>query len=173
MLFCGSRLLSLVECRSSPRKGCSVLTRELVSWMKFWPQWTLWSMGLFKWDWLWAIDYFLLTKTFNFVDMLRCYAWESSFQSKVQSVRNDELSWFRKASLLGAVCYILIQNIECISHIMWFTIYKSLHLFEFQDFLSLKKNKVIRFLFLFCWQCWMHTCQCNLTSDFFIFFGSI
>lgn len=33
----------------------------------------------------------------------RCYAWENSFQAKVQSVRNDELSWFRKASLLGAV----------------------------------------------------------------------
>lgn len=34
---------------------------------------------------------------------LRCYAWESSFQSKVHSVRTDELFWFRKASLLGAV----------------------------------------------------------------------
>lgn len=33
----------------------------------------------------------------------RCYAWESSFQSKVLNVRSDELSWFRKASLLGAV----------------------------------------------------------------------
>lgn len=42
----------------------------------------------------------------NFViHMLRCYAWESSFQSKVQDVRNDELSWFRKALLLGAVQY--------------------------------------------------------------------
>lgn len=38
-----------------------------------------------------------------FSKWLRCYAWESSFQSKVQSVRTDELFWFRKASLLGAV----------------------------------------------------------------------
>lgn len=35
--------------------------------------------------------------------LLRCYAWENSFQAKVQTVRDDELSWFRKASLLGAV----------------------------------------------------------------------
>ena len=34
----------------------------------------------------------------------RCYAWENSFQSKVQTVRDDELSWFRKAQLLSAVC---------------------------------------------------------------------
>lgn len=33
----------------------------------------------------------------------RCYAWENSFQKKVQDVRDDELSWFRKAQMLGAV----------------------------------------------------------------------
>lgn len=36
---------------------------------------------------------------------VRCYAWERSFQSKVLSARTEELSWFRKASLLGAVLY--------------------------------------------------------------------
>ena len=35
----------------------------------------------------------------------RCYAWENSFQSKVQTVRDDELSWFRKAQLLSAVWF--------------------------------------------------------------------
>lgn len=33
----------------------------------------------------------------------RCYAWEQSFHSKVLSIRNDELSWFRRAQLLAAV----------------------------------------------------------------------
>lgn len=33
----------------------------------------------------------------------RCYAWETSFQSRVGSIRNDELSWFRRAQLLSAV----------------------------------------------------------------------
>lgn len=45
----------------------------------------------------------------------RCYAWESSFQSKVQSVRTDELSWFKKASLLGAVR----KQIISIGFIFW------------------------------------------------------
>ena len=37
----------------------------------------------------------------NFI--VRCYAWEQSFQSKVQDIRDDELSWFRRAQLLAAV----------------------------------------------------------------------
>ncbi|RVW98552.1 ABC transporter C family member 1 [Vitis vinifera] len=37
------------------------------------------------------------------MDTVKCYAWEKSFQSKVQSMRNDELSWFRKAQLLSAL----------------------------------------------------------------------
>lgn len=34
----------------------------------------------------------------------RYYAWEKSFKSKIQIMRDDELSWFRKAQLLSAVC---------------------------------------------------------------------
>lgn len=41
----------------------------------------------------------------------RCYAWEDSFQSKVQSIRNDELSWFRSSQLLAAVYKHNIQTI--------------------------------------------------------------
>ncbi|XP_059280885.1 ABC transporter C family member 2-like isoform X3 [Lycium ferocissimum] len=37
------------------------------------------------------------------MDVVKCYAWEKSFQSKIQQMRNDELSWFRKAQLLAAV----------------------------------------------------------------------
>lgn len=33
----------------------------------------------------------------------RCYAWEKSFQSRVQDIRNDELSWFCRAQILSAV----------------------------------------------------------------------
>lgn len=42
----------------------------------------------------------------SWVKSIRCYAWESSFQSKVQNVRGEELAWFWKAQLLGAVCLI-------------------------------------------------------------------
>ncbi|XVF00520.1 hypothetical protein REPUB_Repub04eG0008100 [Reevesia pubescens] len=44
----------------------------------------------------------LMSELLAAMDTVKCYAWENSFQSKVQSVRDDELSWFRKASLLGA-----------------------------------------------------------------------
>ncbi|KAL3322636.1 hypothetical protein AABB24_039965 [Solanum stoloniferum] len=37
------------------------------------------------------------------MDVVKCYTWEKSFQSKVQGLRNGELSWFRKAQLLAAV----------------------------------------------------------------------
>ncbi|KAJ6886561.1 ABC transporter C family member 2 isoform X3 [Populus alba x Populus x berolinensis] len=45
----------------------------------------------------------LMNEILAAMDTVKCYAWESSFQAKVQGVRDDELSWFRKASLLGAV----------------------------------------------------------------------
>ncbi|EXC25626.1 ABC transporter C family member 1 [Morus notabilis] len=45
----------------------------------------------------------LMNEILAAMDTVKCYAWESSFQSKVQNVRTDELSWFWKASLLGAV----------------------------------------------------------------------
>ncbi|KAJ4837826.1 Multidrug resistance-associated protein 1 [Turnera subulata] len=44
----------------------------------------------------------LMNEILAAMDTVKCYAWENSFQDKVQNVRNDELSWFRKASLLGA-----------------------------------------------------------------------
>ncbi|MCI07292.1 ABC transporter C family member 2, partial [Trifolium medium] len=44
----------------------------------------------------------LMNEILAAMDTVKCYAWESSFQSRVENVRNDELSWFRKASLLGA-----------------------------------------------------------------------
>ncbi|KAG6735329.1 hypothetical protein POTOM_062111 [Populus tomentosa] len=54
----------------------------------------------------------LMNEILAAMDTVKCYAWESSFQAKVQGVRDDELSWFRKASLLGAfgtlVTHILI-----------------------------------------------------------------
>ncbi|KAJ9691129.1 hypothetical protein PVL29_013349 [Vitis rotundifolia] len=55
----------------------------------------------------------LMNEILAAMDTVKCYAWENSFQSKVQSVRNEELSWFRKASFLGAVCDI--KHLEKIS----------------------------------------------------------
>ncbi|GMP73760.1 hypothetical protein CsSME_00031413 [Camellia sinensis var. sinensis] len=44
----------------------------------------------------------LMNEILAAMDTVKCYAWENSFQSKVQSVRTDELAWFWKAQLLAA-----------------------------------------------------------------------
>ncbi|KAG6755078.1 hypothetical protein POTOM_040892 [Populus tomentosa] len=36
----------------------------------------------------------LMNEILAAMDTVKCYAWESSFQAKVQGVRDDELSWF-------------------------------------------------------------------------------
>ncbi|KAH9796191.1 ABC transporter C family member 2 [Citrus sinensis] len=48
------------------------------------------------------------------MDTVKCYAWEKSFQSRVQSIRDDELSWFRKAQFLSAVvnANVSLQRLE-------------------------------------------------------------
>uniref|UniRef100_A0A6M2F7A6 ABC transmembrane type-1 domain-containing protein n=1 Tax=Populus davidiana TaxID=266767 RepID=A0A6M2F7A6_9ROSI len=53
----------------------------------------------------------LMNEILAAMDTVKCYAWESSFQAKVQGVRNDELSWFRKASLLGVCNSFILKSI--------------------------------------------------------------
>ncbi|KAL6333215.1 hypothetical protein AAG906_028398 [Vitis piasezkii] len=45
----------------------------------------------------------LMNEILAAMDAVKCYAWEKSFQSRVQSMRTDELSWFHKAQMLSAV----------------------------------------------------------------------
>ncbi|KAI3741552.1 hypothetical protein L1987_59226 [Smallanthus sonchifolius] len=45
----------------------------------------------------------LMNEILAAMDTVKCYAWENSFQEKVQSVRTEELSWFQKVQMLGAV----------------------------------------------------------------------
>ncbi|RXH86950.1 hypothetical protein DVH24_022223 [Malus domestica] len=44
----------------------------------------------------------LMNEILAAMDTVKCYAWETSFQHRVQSIRNDELSRFRKAQLLSS-----------------------------------------------------------------------
>ncbi|KAI9198190.1 hypothetical protein LWI28_011687 [Acer negundo] len=54
----------------------------------------------------------LMNEILAAMDTVKCYAWEKSFQSRVQSIRCDELSWFRKAQLLSAVHKPTLSNIN-------------------------------------------------------------
>ncbi|KAI6703377.1 hypothetical protein NL676_012513 [Syzygium grande] len=44
----------------------------------------------------------LMNEILAAMDTVKCYAWEKSFQYRVQEIRSDELSWFRRAQLLSA-----------------------------------------------------------------------
>ena len=74
--------------------------------MKYWLPWILWSMNKFThlFSIIWITDLFLqLCFSYTILTWLRCYAWELSFQSRVQIIRDDELLWIRHAQLLSIV----------------------------------------------------------------------
>ncbi|KAE9461431.1 hypothetical protein C3L33_06661, partial [Rhododendron williamsianum] len=76
-----------------------------------------------------------------------CYAWENSFQSKVQTVRNDELAWFRKAQLLAACNSFILNSIPVIVIVISFGVFTLLggDLTPARAFTSLSLFAVLRF----------------------------
>ncbi|KAH9747847.1 ABC transporter C family member 2 [Citrus sinensis] len=54
------------------------------------------------------------------MDTVKCYAWEKSFQSRVQSIRDDELSWFRKAQFLSAFNSFILNSIPVVVTVVSF-----------------------------------------------------
>ncbi|GLT67384.1 hypothetical protein SLA2020_396980 [Shorea laevis] len=89
----------------------------------------------------------LMNEILAAMDTVKCYCWESSFQSKVQSVRNDELSWFRKASLLGACNGFILNSIPVVVTVVSFGLFTMLggDLTPARAFTSLSLFAVLRF----------------------------
>ncbi|POO04133.1 ATP-binding cassette containing protein [Trema orientale] len=89
----------------------------------------------------------LMNEILAAMDTVKCYAWESSFQSKVQSVRNDELSWFRKTSLLGACNGFILNSIPVFVTVISFGVFTLLggNLTPSRAFTSLSLFAVLRF----------------------------
>lgn len=81
------------------------------------------------------------------MDSVKCYAWEKSFQSKVQSVRNDELSWFRKAQVLSACNTFVLNSIPVLVTVISFGMFTLLggDLTPARAFTSLSLFAVLRF----------------------------
>ncbi|KAG4114413.1 hypothetical protein ERO13_D12G045100v2 [Gossypium hirsutum] len=65
----------------------------------------------------------LMNEVLAAMDTVKCYAWENSFQSKVQNVRDDELLWFRKASLLGACNGFMLNSIPVVVTVVSFGLF--------------------------------------------------
>uniref|UniRef100_A0A9I9CQY3 ABC-type xenobiotic transporter n=1 Tax=Cucumis melo TaxID=3656 RepID=A0A9I9CQY3_CUCME len=57
------------------------------------------------------------------MDTVKCYAWEASFSSRVQEIRNDELSWFRKAQLLYAFNGFIMNGIPIFVTVVSFGVF--------------------------------------------------
>ncbi|KAL0363619.1 UNVERIFIED_CONTAM: ABC transporter C family member 2 [Sesamum calycinum] len=62
----------------------------------------------------------LMNEILAAMDTVKYYAWEESFKSKVQSMRNDELLWFRKAQLLSACNTFILNSIPVLVTVISF-----------------------------------------------------
>ncbi|MED6195162.1 Canalicular multispecific organic anion transporter 1 [Stylosanthes scabra] len=81
------------------------------------------------------------------MDTVKCYAWETSFQSRVQSIRDYELSWFRKAQLLNALNTFILNSIPVLVTVTSFGMFTLLggDLTPARAFTSLSLFAVLRF----------------------------
>ncbi|OAY47206.1 hypothetical protein MANES_06G060800v8 [Manihot esculenta] len=89
----------------------------------------------------------LMNEILAAMDTVKCYAWEKSFQSKVQSIRNDELSWFRNAQLLSAFNSFILNSIPVVVTLVSFGTFTLLggDLTPARAFTSLSLFQVLRF----------------------------
>ncbi|PKA52346.1 ABC transporter C family member 2 [Apostasia shenzhenica] len=89
----------------------------------------------------------LMNEVLAAMDTVKCYAWEQSFQNKVQILRNDELSWFRKAQLLAACNSFILNSIPVVVTVISFGVYSLLggDLTPAKAFTSLSLFAVLRF----------------------------
>ncbi|WOG86165.1 hypothetical protein DCAR_0205366 [Daucus carota subsp. sativus] len=89
----------------------------------------------------------LMNEIIAAMETVKCYAWEESFQTKVQSMRNEELSWFRKALLLGACNSFILNSIPVLVTVISFGCFTFLggELTPARAFTSLSLFAVLRF----------------------------
>ncbi|KAF5736367.1 putative mgatp-energized glutathione s-conjugate pump [Tripterygium wilfordii] len=89
----------------------------------------------------------LVNEVLAAMDTVKCYAWEESFQSRIQSIRNDELSWFRRALLLFTLNGFILNSIPVVVTVVSFGMFTLLggDLTPAKAFTSLSLFAVLRF----------------------------
>ncbi|XP_030512710.2 ABC transporter C family member 12-like isoform X7 [Rhodamnia argentea] len=89
----------------------------------------------------------LMNEILAAMDTVKCYAWEKSFQSRVQEIRIEELSWFRRAQLLAAFNSFVLNSIPVIVTVVSFGTFTLLggDLTPARAFTSLSLFAVLRF----------------------------
>lgn len=89
----------------------------------------------------------LMNEILAAMDTVKSYAWENSFQSKVQDVRNEELTWYRRAQLLGALNSFILNSIPVVVIVISFGVFSLLggDLTPARAFTALSLFAVLRF----------------------------
>ncbi|KAM7505799.1 hypothetical protein LguiB_004703 [Lonicera macranthoides] len=89
----------------------------------------------------------LMNEILAAMDTVKYYAWENSFESKVQDIRKEELTWFRKAQLLGACNSFILNSIPVVVIVISFGMFTLLggDLTPATAFTSLSLYAVIRY----------------------------
>nr|XP_048323697.1 ABC transporter C family member 12-like isoform X2 [Ziziphus jujuba var. spinosa] len=88
----------------------------------------------------------LMNEILAAMDTVKCYAWETSFRSRIQSIRDNELSWFRKAQLLSAFNSFILNSIPVVVTVISFGMFTLLggDLTPARAFTSLSLFSVLR-----------------------------
>ncbi|XP_052621477.1 ABC transporter C family member 2 [Lactuca sativa] len=89
----------------------------------------------------------LMNEILAAMDTVKCYAWENSFQEKVQVVRTDELSWFRRVQMLGSLNTFFLNSIPVVVIVVSFGLFTLFggDLTPARAFTSLSLFAVLRF----------------------------
>ncbi|KAG8365655.1 hypothetical protein BUALT_Bualt18G0128600 [Buddleja alternifolia] len=89
----------------------------------------------------------LMNEILSAMDTVKCYAWENSFKTKVQTVRNEELSWYKSAQLLGALNSFILNSTPVVVIVISFGVFTLLggNLTPARAFTSLSLFAVLRF----------------------------
>ncbi|KAI3455946.1 hypothetical protein Pfo_012609 [Paulownia fortunei] len=89
----------------------------------------------------------LMNEILSAMDTVKYYAWEKSFKLKIQIMRDDELSWFRKAQLLSACNTFILNSIPVLVTVISFGMFTLFDgdLTPSRAFTSLSLFAVLRF----------------------------
>ncbi|KAJ8762659.1 hypothetical protein K2173_010680 [Erythroxylum novogranatense] len=89
----------------------------------------------------------LMNEILASMDIVKCYAWEKSFQSRVHNIRADELSWFRSAQFLSAFNSFILNSIPVVVTLVSFGTFTLMggELTPARAFTSLSLFQVLRF----------------------------
>ncbi|CAA7404918.1 unnamed protein product [Spirodela intermedia] len=89
----------------------------------------------------------LMNEVLAAMDVVKCYAWEKSFQSKIQNIRNDELFWYRRSQYWAACNSFVLNSIPVLVTVISFGMYTLLggDLTPAKAFTCLSLFQVLRF----------------------------